>query len=257
VRWAHPLASRNGWTPFVAILLWTLSFPLVWQLATAGAVGLRRPATEASQFAHSLLFLAGSIVFLAPRWSAVPADRLRGYMVHVHNAAVPLALCAFLLHREILRYPTVFSLIVLGAAVEEVVFRVLLPARCSAILASRFTGGWTRLAGLVAAQAVFAASHGVVGLFTAAPAPPALELARLAGSGLLLQTIQVLFGVGAAIAAHAVVNTALVLGTYLPSPPPGWATLAPSLAGGLLLLWAAAHHSRGVSAPRISLHPKK
>lgn len=257
MRWAQPLASRNGWTPFLALLLWTLSFPLVWQLATAGAVGLRRPATEASQFAHSLLFLAGSIVFLAPRWSDLPADRISGYMVHVQNAAVPLALCAFLLPREVSRYPTVFSLIVLGAAVEEVVFRVLLPARCSAILASRFTGGWMRLAGLVAAQVVFAASHGVVGLFTAAPAPPALELARLAGSGLLLQTIQVLFGVGAAIAAHAVVNTALVLGTYLPSPPPGWATVAPLLAGGVLLLWAAAHHPRGVSAPRISPHPNQ
>jgi hypothetical protein len=241
--------------PFLAVLLWTLSFPLVWQLATAGAVGFRRPAPAAAQLAHSLLFLAGCIVFLAPRWSTVPADRLRGYMVHVSNAAVPLALCAFFLAGEVSRYPTVFSLIVLGAAVEEVVFRVLLPARCSAILASRFTGGWTRLVGMVAAQAVFAASHGVVGLFTAAPAPPALELARLTGSGLLLQTIQVLFGVGAAIAAHAVVNTALVLGTYLPSPPPGWATLAPLLAGAVLLLWAAAHHPRGVSAPRIFLHP--
>lgn len=236
--------SASCWDSHRVQLPLTILFPLLWLPATAAVVGAGSEATWATRLAQSAVFLAGAVVFLAPpraiRWSRFLVRRSG---VAAAATAVPLAVSATHLPALVYQQTTALCLIVVGAAVEEVVFRKLMPQRCADLLARRFSGSVARFAGLTVPQFVFALSHGIGNSFAATPALSGLELVRLTASGLLLQCVQLLFGTGAAIGTHAAINIMLVLGTYFPSAPPGWPTVGLLFVFGLLLV-AAADHAR-------------
>ena len=228
----------------------------MWLLATAVLLGARPPVPSFVQFAHAVLFIGGTALVLAPA-QALRSSRpsFLGIGQFVAAMLLPLVVVAIYLPPLAFRQTTALALILTGALVEEVVFRCLLPQRCAVLVARRWTGAWTRLASFATAQVVFALCHAVPAVLATGSAPPGLELARLTASGLLLQCVQLLFGTGAAIGAHAAVNVALILGSYSPHHPPGGAVLAPLLVGGLLLVWAADHTSRRVRAATCTLRP--
>jgi hypothetical protein len=234
---------------FAAAVISAIAFPLLWLIVTAALFGLRSSTSVAAQLAHSLVFLAGVAVVLGPP-ARIPYSRatLRRFGIATAALALPVAISLAHLPGIIIQRKAALAALIAGAAVEELVFRRLIPNRCSALLASRFAGEWPRLTGYLAAQVVFALCHGVQSLLVAAPGPSGLELTRLAASGLLLQSVQLLFGLGAAIGIHAAINITLVLGTRFPSASPEWATVAPLLVGGLLLLYQADHIRRRESA---------
>jgi hypothetical protein len=234
----------SSWNSYRVQLPLTVLFPLLWLPVTAVLLGVDSRATWVTRLAHSAVFLAGAVVFLAPlreiSWSG---SLVRRGGVAAAAMALPLAISATHLPPLVYRQSIALSLIVVGAAVEEIVFRQLMPQRCAELLARRFSGSVARFAGLTVPQFVFALSHGVGNIFAATPTLSGLELARLTASGLLLQCVQILFGTGAAIGTHAAINVALVLGTYFPSAPPGWPTVGLLFLCGLLLV-AAADHAR-------------
>jgi hypothetical protein len=245
--WAQFFAP--GRATFAAHLTAVVAFPVVWLLATAVLLGARPPVPSVVQFAHAVLFMAGAALVLAPSRILRPSrPSFRRIGGSVAAMLLPLAILATHLPPLAFRHTTTLALILTGAAVEEIVFRHLMPRRCTALLARRWTGAWTRLAGFGTAQVVFALCHAVPTVLAAGTSTPVLGLVRLTASGLLLQCVQLQFGTGAAIGAHAAVNVALVLGSYSPHDPPGWPSVASLLVGGLLLTAAADHSSRRVRA---------
>jgi membrane protease YdiL (CAAX protease family) len=139
-------------------------------------------------------------------------------------------------------HPSLLVVLLWGSIVEEAVFRSLLPRRCLAILRNRCTPSWVEAGAFIAPQVLFAASH-VLGNTLESPFSSfsATEFTRLVAAGLMLQVVQLLFGIGAAIGAHASINAVLLLESGVGVGSPELATTLPLLVFGLLLLSAVIH----------------
>jgi len=126
-------------------------------------------------------------------------------------------------------------LLLLGAAVEEVVFRTALPNALRVSLVAEDESGRSDLAAIVIAQVLFAACHFV---FRTAPAMfgPGLNAVRLLTAGILLSLIVRTAGLPLAIAVHFALNAASRVAWPSPFHPAQTSTVLVVAAASLGLL---------------------
>ena len=123
-----------------------------------------------------------------------------------------------------------------GAAVEEVVFRSVIPVRLARAWSRRGFGMSGRLVGQVGAQLVFACSHFAPSI-PHTIAPSANELLRLTACGLSYTLLAESAGLWLAIAVHTSLNTHAVLSLHPWRRPPLFIVALIALVG-VAGLWA-------------------
>jgi hypothetical protein len=232
------LAHRAGGAEVLLVSAVTLNFPLLWLATVVLATGAGGRITPIMQSLLALSFLVGNLLFMYSSWRL---PRGRDALLFAAGAAVPLAVALAQVWPAARVAPAFVAAIIVGAAVEEIVFRSVFPRRLAALLPVREAA----LAGAVAAQGVFALCHAVPGLVTAGRIPTLSDLLRYAAAGLVLYALRLLLGLGAAVGAHAALNLFILLGAALPPPAPSTPVAGLLFVGGLVLVWAVTRLSRG------------
>ncbi|HLL81436.1 MAG TPA: CPBP family glutamic-type intramembrane protease [Longimicrobium sp.] len=231
-----------------ALFAWIVAAPLASTLLVVSLVG-GGPQHPSAQAQRLVLWMAATLVLVRPALAGpltlapVLAGLLRG--------AVPL--CIVLLAFPAPRYGAIAGLAVLtlAAFAEEVVFRWLLPLRCGEALARAFPARRTALLALLAPQVAFALSHAAARAVEApfAPALSFAQLGQLAVAGVLLQTVRLAYGLGAATGVHVAVNYLVMTGATRFTDP-GTLLLLLLSAASLALLEAARRLAAADAPPR-------
>lgn len=227
----------------LARLVWTLICPLLLLRLIASLLAPYHGFDVIVQIAAPFFFLVGTSYLVARVRLGWPRGAWAKLLVPA-LASVLLPLVVALTHlRQMVELRTSLLVVLLwGSIVEEVVFRSLLPQRCLAILRNRCTTSWVEAVAFIAPQILFAVSHDVGNILESPFSGfSATEFTRLVASGLMLQVVQILFGIGAAIGAHASINAVLLLGSGVGVGSPELVTTIPLLVFGLLLLSAVIH----------------
>lgn len=229
-----------------ASYLSVLCVPLVATVVAVHVVAIMELQGLGAQVANMLLFASLTILLTG----GVPRGPVswRSVRLGLLMASIPCALMlgSQALSRQAFSAPT--GVLVAGAALEEGVFRWLLPRRALTVVARALPPGLAAWAALVGPQVIFALSH--VAARIAVPygsVPGWVEVERIFVAGLLFQTIQLIFGVGAAVGAHVTVNYAVITGRQVQFSELSVVVLHACAFGGLLLLSTAnAFHRRQV-----------
>lgn len=240
------LLVTASWRPLGRIVTATtrLLYPIVATLAWAGATALllRDSVNDvrARSLIQPLLFLAGIVALLSgslrrtggmqvgPRAWFIARAILAGTIVAIYLAFTSPHPASTL---------RVAAMLAPGAAAEEAVFRRVLPLALMHYLNPSAQWWRGRLAVFFTAQVCFALSHAAMG-FGSLPAKAfsVAELVRLAAGGVVLQCIQIVYGLSAAIAAHTVFNVRLIMQPVPTWSAPGLLATIPVLVFGLVLL---------------------
>jgi hypothetical protein len=137
--------------------------------------------------------------------------------------------------------------VMIASAVEELVFRCMLPQKLAWLATTTFGERRATWIGIVAAQLCFAMSHAAIAI-AHEHTLSVLAVVRLAGLGFFLTSLRVLGGLPVAIAAHTTANVALIT----PTPPlaqiPSTTLLILCAAGVIFTVGAVAMQRRSHSA---------
>jgi hypothetical protein len=219
--------------------------------AVAAAVVVRKlgsiPAAYTSLLSAALFASCiGVLVFGPPKLKQI-SRWLRGLLRTVAPAALLFLVSALLLGVASPSLLRMAAIIFVVAAVEETVFRGMLPRR----LAALGRVGWGRrsfvtlVAAPVVAQICFAAAHLAVAA-PALPANPHIEGARLLTAGLLYSVLAMRYGLWLPIGVHAALNFHLLYGTDFSNAATPFSELALiALSALAVLAWPARrNHTR-------------
>lgn len=226
-----------------------LCAPLIATLVAVRVVAALEIQGLSAQMANMLLFACLTILLTGvPRHRHTRQMSGRSVQLGLLMASIP---CALMLGRQVQSahaFSATTGVLLAGAAVEEGVFRWLLPCRALTFAARAMPPGPAAWAAFVGSQVVFALSHLVARISVPyAPVPGWVELERVFVAGLLFQTLQLVCGLGAAVGAHATVNYAVFTDQQVQFSTPSLAVLHACALGGMLVLSAAmAFHRRQV-----------
>ncbi|HEX8274626.1 MAG TPA: CPBP family glutamic-type intramembrane protease [Longimicrobiaceae bacterium] len=220
-----------------ALSAWILAAPLACTLLVVSLLGDHLP-TPSSQALRVLLWMAATVVLVRPAL-ARPLT-LTSVITGLLRGAVPVGVALLAVSAPWHGALAGFATLVLAAFAEEVVFRWLLPLRCGEALARALPARRTALLALLAPQVAFALGHTVARTAEAAftPALSPAQLAHLVLAGVLLQTVRLAYGLGAATGVHVAVNYLVMMGATRFSDP-GFLALLLLSAASLVLLEAA------------------
>ncbi len=199
------------------------------------------------QLAHMLLFATFTLLMIGvPRHTNRVSGRSIG--LGLMMAFIPCGLMLGTQAQLPRGYSAAIGILAVGAALEEFVFRWLLPYRALPIVRRVLPPGPAAWASLVGPQLVFALSHWAARLASPFGSGPSwMELERIFAAGLLFQSLQLTFGLGAAIGIHISVNYAVLAGRQIQFNAPSLLVLQAFVLGGLFLLGATmAFHRRQV-----------
>jgi membrane protease YdiL (CAAX protease family) len=231
-----------------ALFVWILAAPLASTLLALSLLG-DGPQNPSAQAQRVLIWMVGTLVLVRPALAGPLA--LTPVIAGLLRGAVPVgvALLAF----PVPRHGAIagFAALALAAFAEEVVFRWLLPLRLGEALARAFPARRTMLLALLVPQVVFALGHAVARAvetpFAGAISPA--QLAQLVVAGVLLQTVRLAYGLGAATGVHVAVNYLVMTGATRFTDP-GTLLLLLLSAASLALLEAARRLAAADAPPR-------
>ena len=228
-----------------ALFVWILAAPLASTVLALSLLG-DGPQNPSAQAQRVLLWMAATLVLVRPALAG-PLT-LKSVLAGLLRGGVPVGVALLAIPAP--RHGAIAGLaaLALAAFAEEVVFRWLLPLRCAETLARAFPARRTALLALLAPQVAFALSHAVARAVETPFAPlSAAQLAQLVVAGVLLQTVRLAYGLGAATGVHVAVNYVVMTGATRFTDPGILSMLLLSVAS--LALLEAARRLAAADAP--------